>query len=74
MLKNNIKKDIKMLCIENDKTQEELAEHIGTTGQYISRIIGKGDSILNQTFLKLADALGYDVEIKYHKKGEDEKQ
>lgn len=70
MLINNIKKDIKILCLENDKTQEQLAKDIGTTGQYLGRVIQKGDGVLNKTFLNMVDALGYDIEIKYIKREE----
>ena len=39
MIKNNIEVDIKVKCIENGLTQAQLAETIGTTGQYVHRII-----------------------------------
>lgn len=41
MLKNNIEVDVKVKCIEAGKTQTQLAETIGTTGQYVNRIIKK---------------------------------
>lgn len=41
MIKNNIEVDIKVKCIENKLTQVQLAEQIGTTGQYVNRIIKK---------------------------------
>ena len=41
MILNNIEKDIKMKCLENDITQLGLAEKIGKTGQYINRIVKK---------------------------------
>ena len=39
MIKNNIEVDVKVKCIENGTTQAQLAEIIGTTGQYVNRII-----------------------------------
>lgn len=35
MIKNNIEVDVKVKCIENGTTQAQLAETIGTTGQYV---------------------------------------
>ena len=36
MIKNNIEVDVKVKCIENGTTQAQLAETIGTTGQYVN--------------------------------------
>ena len=41
MIKNNIEVDVKVKCIEKGTTQAQLAETIGTTGQYVNRIIKK---------------------------------
>ena len=67
MLKNNIEVDVKVKCIEAGKTQTQLAEMIGTTGQYVNRIIKKGDGVMNKTFVEMLDALGYDIELHYVK-------
>ena len=53
-----------------EKTQAQLGEAIGTTGQYVNRIIKKGDGIINKTFVEMLDALGYDIELHYVKKEE----
>mgnify|MGYP002511189060 CR=1 FL=1 len=68
MIKNNIEVDVKIKCIEAGKTQAQLGEVIGTTGQYVNRIIKKQDGIVNKTFVRMMDALGYDVELIYVKK------
>ena len=68
MIKNNIEVDVKVKCIEAGMTQAQLAETIGTTSQYVNRIIKKQDSVLNKTFVQMMEALGYDVEIIYMKK------
>ena len=47
MIKNNIEVDVKVKCIENGTTQAQLAETIGTTGQYVNRIIKKQDGVVN---------------------------
>lgn len=50
--------------------QEKLGEAIGTTGQYVNRIIKKKDGIVNKTFVKMMEALGYDIEFTYVKREE----
>ena len=68
MVLNNIEKDIKMKCLENDTTQSGLAEKIGKTGQYINRIVKKNDGVLNKTFVQMMEGLGYDIELIYVKR------
>ena len=63
MIKNNIEVDVKVKCIENGTTQAQLAETIGTTGQYVNRIIKKQDGVVNRTFVQMLEALGYDIEL-----------
>ena len=71
MILNNIELDVKVKCLEADMTQEELGQAIGTTGQYINRIIKqKKDGIVNKTFVSMLEALGYDIELTYRKRGE----
>jgi plasmid maintenance system antidote protein VapI len=67
MLKNNIEIDVKVKCIEQDVTQAKLAEEIGTTPQYVNRLIKKNE-VVNNTFVKMMEALGYDVELTYVKR------
>ena len=68
MIKNNIEVDVKVKCIENKITQVQLAEDIGTTGQYVNRIIKKKDGVVNKTFVQMMESLGYDIELTYVKK------
>ena len=42
----------------------------GSTGQYVNRIIKKGDGVINKTFVEMLDALGYDIQLTYVKKDE----
>lgn len=71
MILNNIELDVKVKCLEADMTQEELGSAIGTTGQYINRIIKqKKDGIVNKTFVSMLEALGYDIELTYRKRDE----
>ena len=70
MVKNNIEVDVKVKCIEQGKTQAKLAEEIDTTKAYVNRVIKKNDSVVNNTFVKMMEALGYDIELHYVKRGE----
>ena len=69
MVKNNIEVDVKVKCIEQGKTQAKLAEEIETTKAYVNRVIKKNDSVVNNTFVKMMEALGYDIELHYVKIG-----
>jgi hypothetical protein len=73
MLKNNIELDVKVKCIEENKTQAQIADEIHTTKQYVNRIIKQQGGVVNKTFIKMMDALGYDVELTYTKKTDGDK-
>ena len=68
MIRNNIEVDVKVKCIENETTEAQLAETIGTTGQYANRIIKKKDGVVNKTFVQMLEALGYDIELTHVKR------
>lgn len=68
MLKNNLEIDVKVKCLEEGVTQAQLAEKIGTSAPYVSRLINKKEGILNKTFVAMLDKLGYDIELHYVKK------
>ncbi len=65
MVKNNIEVDVKVKLLEAGKTQQQLGEEIGTTGQYINRVLKKNGGIVNETLVKMMDALGYDITLTY---------
>lgn len=65
MVRNNIELDVKVKCVEQGVTQQTIAEKIGTTGQYVNRIVKKKDGIMNKTFVEIMEALEYDIEITY---------
>ena len=71
MVKNNIEDDVKVKCIETGKTQVQIAEEINTTSQYVNRVIKKKDGVINNTFVQMMEALGYDIEITYVKRKAD---
>ena len=70
MLKNNIEVDVKVKCIETGLTQAKLAEQVGTTPAYVNRLINKQERIINNTFAKMMEKLGYDIELTYVKREE----
>lgn len=40
------------------------------TSPYVNRIIKKNDSVVNKTFIRMMEELGYDVELTYVKRME----
>lgn len=68
MIKNNIELDVKTKCIEQGKTQVQIAEDIETTKAYVNRIIKRADGVVNKTFVQMMESLGYDIEITYVKR------
>ena len=70
MVKNNIELDVKVKCIEQGKTQAQVAKEIDTTRAYVNRVIKRNDSVVNNTFVKMMEALGYDIELHYVKRDE----
>ena len=69
MVKNNIELDVKIKCVEGSMSQQQIGDAIGTTGQYVNRVIKKGE-VINKTFVQINEALGYDIEMTYVKRGE----
>ena len=59
---------IKVKCLEERVTQAQLAEMVGTSAPYISRLINKQDGIVNKTFVEMLEKLGYDIRVTYVKK------
>lgn len=74
MVKNDFDIDVKVKCLEERVTQAQLADLVGTSAPYISRLINKKDGIVNKMFVDMLDKLGYDIQINYIKKGIENKQ
>ena len=68
MLLNNVESDMKTRLEEEGITQKELAWQIGVSLPYVNRITRGREQLVNKTFLKMMDELGYDVELTYKKK------
>ena len=59
---------LKTKLIESGTTQTEVAEKVGVSLAYVNRITKGREQIVNKTFVKMMDELGYDVELTYKKK------
>ena len=62
---------ISVRCLDERVTQAQLAEMVGTSAPYISRLINKKDGIVNKVFVEMLEKLGYDIQITYVKKETD---
>ena len=61
MLRNSVELDLKTKYSEEGMTQTEIAETIGVSLPYVNRITKGREQIVNKTFIKILDELGYDV-------------
>lgn len=62
-----ISKEIKKILIDEDLTQAELAEKIGTSQQNMNAKL-KRDNFSNKEMQEIAEALGYELKIEFIKK------
>lgn len=72
MVTNNIEIDIKVKCVEEQMTQAKLAEKVGTLASYVNKLIKRDEGVVNNTFVKMLEALGYDIELHYVKRNKEE--
>lgn len=63
MIKNNLEIDVKVKCLEEGVTQAQLAQMVGTSAPYVSRLINKKEGIINRVFVDMLDKLGYDIQL-----------
>lgn len=45
-----------------------MSEDFGTTSSYVNRGVKKKEGVINKTFVKMMEALGYDIELTYAKR------
>ena len=64
MVKNNIEFDVKVKLLEENITQSDLADTLGTTRQHVNKVVNK-DSVVNKSFVSVMEALGYDIVLTY---------
>lgn len=70
MIRNNIEIDVKVKCMEEHKTQADIAKIVGTPASYVNKLIRRDEGVVNNTFVKMLEALGYDIELHYVKREE----
>ena len=70
MLRNNVEQNLKTKYIEDGITQTKVAEKIGVSLPYVNRITRGREQIVNKTFVKILDELGYDVVLTYERKAD----
>ena len=70
MVKNNIEIDVKVKCLEEHKTQADIAKIVGTPASYVNKLIRRDEGVVYNTFVKMLEALGYDIELHYVKREE----
>ena len=68
MLRNNIEADVKAKCIQTGTNQVKIARDIGITPSYINRMLRKRINIVNKTYIRILESLGYDIELTYVKR------
>lgn len=68
MVINDIEVDVKVKCVEQHITQAQLAEKVGTTAPYVNKLIRNNSKLVNNTFVKMLEKLGYDIQLTYVKR------
>lgn len=63
----DIAKEIRKILVEEELTFTELAEKLETSQQNLSSKIKRNNFSVNE-MLKIAECLGYDLSIEFHKK------
>lgn len=54
--------------MEEHKTQADIAKIVGTPASYVNKLIRRDEGVVNNTFVKMLEALGYDIELHYVKR------
>lgn len=72
MVINDFKNDIQRIMKMEEITQSELATKLNTTQQSISKAMTRRQ--MNDLFVSMLDAMGYDVKITYVKREESAKE
>ena len=69
MVLNDTTLDIKVKALEAKMSQRDLAKAVGTTQQYVWRVVHRDTGMVNKTFVRMMEELGYDIELTYVKRG-----
>ena len=70
MIKNDFGEDLKKLSVWSGKKKREVAAEVGTPAPYITKM-GRLN-IVNKAFVRVVEAFGYDIEVRYIKRDERE--
>lgn len=65
-----IELDIKVKCVEEHMTQADIAKKVETLASYVNKLIRRDEGVVNNTYVKMLEALGYDIELHYVKREE----
>ena len=66
----SISKQFKIIMLENDLKQVEVAEKLGYTKQGFNNLLNKDDYKLKD-IIKIADIIGYDIDIIFKKRDQE---
>lgn len=71
MLLNDFEKDVKHLLVDEELKKKDLSDRMGVSPQRISQILETAG--VTGSFVRLVQALGYDIKVEYVKRdcGED---
>lgn len=70
MVTNDIKHDIRVLMAQERQTQESLACNMGSTKQYINRVVNNPEKLISKFFVTMLEVMGYDIRLEYVKRKE----
>ncbi len=65
MILNDVNLDLKIKCLEEGITQTEIAKTIGSSRQAIFIALKNEKGVMNRTFVKAMEALGYNIRLVY---------
>jgi len=63
---SNLKKDFKKVLIDEEVSQNKVAQEIETSPQYFNRVLS--EHLIKEMFIKALDYLGYDIEVRLIKR------
>ena len=49
-------------------TQADIAATVKTPASYVNKLIRRDEGVVNNTYVKMLEALGYDIELHYVKR------
>ena len=55
---------------KNIWTQADIAKKVETPASYVNKLIRRDEGVVNNTYVKMLEALGYDIELHYVKREE----